>query len=64
LTNFLPWDPTTQEFGFLSIPQRRKIVSNVSHNAEDSVPLWDTTKKNDTTQNDIFKFLVPLIAIG
>ncbi len=33
----------------------KRIFSVVSLNAEDSVPLWDTTDKNDTTQNDIFK---------
>jgi hypothetical protein len=34
----------------------------VSHSVEGSLPVWDTTEKKDTKQNDILKFEVPLIA--
>jgi hypothetical protein len=46
---------------FHCIPQRKRIFCNVSYNAEGSVPLWDKIQKNDTTQNNFFKFKVPLV---
>jgi hypothetical protein len=56
LTPFLPLFTTTQEFFFLCIPHRKRIFSVVSHNTEGSLLFLDTTEKNDTSQNDIFKF--------
>ncbi len=42
--------------GFSSIVSHTTKESSgcVSHNAEGSVPLWDTAEKNDTTQDKIF----------
>jgi hypothetical protein len=62
LTTFLPLYLTMQEFFFSHIPHSKRIFSVVSHDTEASIPLWVTTEKNDTTKNDIFKFLSASLA--
>ncbi len=58
---FKLWDTTEEAFLHYGI-QRKRFFSILGYNRIGFFPLWDTMEKNYTTQNDIFKFQVPLIA--
>jgi hypothetical protein len=56
------WD-TMEEIFLLFGIKRKRFLSIVGYYRRGFFPLWDTMEKNDAMQNNIFKFLVFLIAI-
>jgi hypothetical protein len=66
------WDITEKVFFVVGYNKRgfpplrgttEEVFSIVGNNGRGFFPLWDKMEKKDTTQNDIFKFKVPLIAL-
>jgi hypothetical protein len=53
---FSLWDTTEEAFLHCGI-QRKSFFIFVGYNGRGFFPLWDTMGKNDTTKNDILKFL-------
>ncbi len=52
---FLLWDTTKEAFLHCAIQRKSFFLCGIQR--KKFLPLWDTMEKNDTTKNDILKFL-------